>query len=52
MEFETIETNKKSVACDGGKGSLGHPRVWLTFAQGKNEVVCPYCSRKYVYKSK
>ncbi len=48
-DFETIETNKKEVACDGGKGSLGHPRVYLTFpASGEREITCPYCSRKYI----
>ena len=50
MDFEVIETNKKEVSCDGGKGSLGHPKVYLTFPVDSNEVVCPYCSRKYVLK--
>jgi len=31
------------VACDGGEGALGHPRVYLNFA-ASHEVVCPYCS--------
>jgi uncharacterized Zn-finger protein len=34
------------VACDGGGGALGHPRVFLTLVAGK--AVCPYCSREYV----
>jgi uncharacterized Zn-finger protein len=34
------------VACDGGDGALGHPRVFLRIAA--TEVVCPYCSRLFV----
>ena len=43
---ETIEVASRVVACDGGDGALGHPRVWLRIAA--DEVVCPYCSRVYV----
>jgi len=44
--FETIVTPKRVVACDGGDGPLGHPRVWLRIEH--DEVECPYCSRLYV----
>ena len=43
---ETIEVHERTIACDGGDGPLGHPRVWLRIAE--HEVVCPYCSRLYV----
>ena len=26
---ETIHVDDRVVACDGGDGALGHPRVWL-----------------------
>ena len=26
-EVEEVETTR--IACDGGEGALGHPRVWL-----------------------
>ncbi len=26
---ETIHVDSRTVACDGGDGPLGHPRVWL-----------------------
>lgn len=45
---ETIIVESTSVACDGG-GALGHPRVYLTMADG-DSVECPYCDRKYVLK--
>jgi uncharacterized Zn-finger protein len=45
--FETIATNEMVVACNGGGGALGHPRVYLNLApHGRAE--CPYCSRLYV----
>ncbi len=36
------------VACDGGGGALGHPRVWLTLDEATRQVRCSYCSRLYV----
>ena len=44
---ETIEVDQDTVACDGGGGALGHPRVFLTLGEN-GEVECPYCDRKYV----
>ncbi len=49
---ETIETLSPQVACDGGNGALGHPRVYLHVDTDKGDrVVCPYCSRTYVLKN-
>jgi len=44
---ETITVSESTVACDGGGGALGHPRVFLKIG-GTGEIVCPYCSRRYV----
>ena len=35
------------IACDGGGGALGHPRVYLMFHHGATELTCPYCSQVY-----
>jgi uncharacterized Zn-finger protein len=43
---EIIHVDDRTVACDGGAGALGHPRVFLRIAD--TEVMCPYCSRLYV----
>ena len=43
---EIIHVDDRTVACDGGEGALGHPRVYLFIAD--REVMCPYCSRLYV----
>jgi uncharacterized Zn-finger protein len=48
--FEVIEVSSLEVACDGGGGPLGHPRVYLHIDQDKGEITCPYCSRTYVLK--
>ena len=49
--FETLHVNSKKVSCDGGKGSLGHPKVFLNM--GENDfVVCPYCSKFFTIKEK
>ena len=47
--FEIIPVETTTVACDGGDGPLGHPRVYLTLSKD-GEIECPYCSRKYVLK--
>jgi uncharacterized Zn-finger protein len=43
---EIINVDSRTVACDGGDGALGHPRVFLHIEQ--ESVMCPYCSRLYV----
>jgi uncharacterized Zn-finger protein len=43
---ETIHVDVRVVACDGGGGALGHPRVWLRIVD--TQTMCPYCSRLYV----
>lgn len=47
---EVIEVASTQVACDGGGGALGHPRVFLNMG-AKGYVECPYCDRKYVLKA-
>ncbi len=44
---ETLSSDDEIVACDGGDGALGHPRVWLNM-EGRGQVPCPYCGRLYV----
>ncbi len=45
---ETIEVDDPVVACDGGGGALGHPRVFLRIEE--QSVLCPYCSRLFLLK--
>ena len=37
------------VACDGGGGALGHPKVYINLEDGK-PVACIYCQTRYVFK--
>ena len=36
------------VACDGGVGGLGHPRVWLSIPADTGFVECGYCDKRFV----
>ena len=49
-ETEVVTTWK--VACDGGEGALGHPRVWLSIPEDKGWVECGYCDKRYVHESR
>jgi uncharacterized Zn-finger protein len=44
--IETLTVTSRVLACDGGAGALGHPRVWLRIVE--RQTYCPYCSRVYV----
>ena len=46
--LETILVDDRTVACDGGDGPLGHPRVFLKIED--HDILCPYCSRHYVLR--
>ena len=46
--LETIKVDTTTVACDGGGGGLGHPRVFLHIEPHVGDIECPYCSRRYV----
>lgn len=43
---EIIEADSREIACDGGGGALGHPRVFLNMG-AKKEIDCPYCGRQF-----
>ena len=46
---ETVMVTTRRVACDGGEGALGHPRVWYTIGDA-GFVECGYCDRRFVLK--
>lgn len=45
---ETETVDKTRIACDGGEGTLGHPRVWLSIDETVGWVECGYCDKRYV----
>ncbi|MEM8832936.1 MAG: zinc-finger domain-containing protein [Pseudomonadota bacterium] len=47
VEVIKVSADTDEVVCDGGIGPLGHPQVWYSF-DGKNEVVCHYCGRRFI----
>ena len=47
---ETRIVHTWRVACDGGEGALGHPRVWLQIPQDNGWVECGYCDCKFIHQ--
>jgi uncharacterized Zn-finger protein len=45
MTKDIVTVTTSSVACEGNGPVTGHPKVYLTFKAGEDEIVCPYCSR-------
>jgi uncharacterized Zn-finger protein len=48
---ETKIVKAWKVACDGGEGALGHPRVWLVIPHETGFVECGYCDKRYIHES-
>ena len=46
---ETVTVDEATIACDGGGGAHGHPKVFLNLA-AEGEIDCPYCGRRYILK--
>lgn len=45
-EILLVPEDTDHVACNGGGGALGHPKVYYTF-EGQDEVTCGYCDRLF-----
>ena len=48
-EIKIVDSHR--IACDGGEGALGHPRVWLHIPQEEGFVECPYCDAKFIHRN-
>lgn len=48
---ERIVVTTRRVACDGGGGSAGHPRVFLSIS-ASGSLSCPYCGQNFVLDSR
>lgn len=49
---EVESVTQRRIACDGGEGALGHPRVWLSIDDDTGWVECGYCDKRYVLSEK
>ena len=47
-ESEIVTASR--VACDGGEGALGHPRVWMQIPEAEGFVECGYCDKRFILK--
>tara|TARA_Y100001960_G_scaffold283857_1_gene319230 strand:- start:189 stop:359 length:171 start_codon:yes stop_codon:yes gene_type:complete len=48
---ENVDKDIKTICCDGGEDSLGHPAVYYSFDES-NKVVCSYCGKIYIKDKK
>ncbi len=48
---ETLIVHTARVACDGGDGPLGHPKVYLQIGD-EGFIDCPYCDRRFILDEK
>lgn len=46
---ESVEVEDVKVVCDGGGGTVGHPRVFLNMGEAR-QIDCPYCGKRFVLK--
>jgi uncharacterized Zn-finger protein len=47
---ETEVVSAWKVACDGGTGAMGHPRVWLSIPEDRGWVECGYCDKRFIHQ--
>ncbi|VDN04541.1 unnamed protein product [Thelazia callipaeda] len=46
-EVPPIETDERTVFCDGGHPALGHPRIYIKLDKPGNHA-CGYCGQRFV----
>lgn len=46
---EIVVVGTTKIACDGGGGALGHPKVWYDMSE-QDYVECKYCDRVFALK--
>jgi uncharacterized Zn-finger protein len=44
---DTEIVTRSRVACDGGEGALGHPRVWISIPDA-GWADCGYCDKRFI----
>ncbi|MGI9487424.1 MAG: zinc-finger domain-containing protein [Geminicoccaceae bacterium] len=49
VKVEIIKVDSNNIACDGGGGQLGHPRVYLAIGDDQR-ATCPYCGQIFSYE--
>ena len=49
MKSEKVSVMK--VSCSGTDESSKHPKIYLNIDPKTKQVVCPYCSKKFIYQT-
>lgn len=50
MGVKTIRVATKQFTCIGARPPFDHPHIYLEMGEA-DEMVCPYCSTRFVYDS-
>ena len=48
---ESVRVSVKNFKCIGARPPMDHPHIFLDMGAA-NEIVCPYCSTKYIFDSR
>ncbi len=56
MNEDIFFIDDRTVQCSGSHDinenlNEGHPTVFLTIKAGENQILCPYCGRRFVSKT-
>ncbi len=46
---QSTDVDTDEVACDGGGGPAGHPKVFLNLG-ADGQIDCPYCGHRFTRK--
>ncbi|XP_060109615.1 NADH dehydrogenase [ubiquinone] iron-sulfur protein 6, mitochondrial [Heteronotia binoei] len=49
-EQPVTEVETRVIACDGGGGALGHPKVYINLDKDTKTGTCGYCGLQFVQK--
>ena len=47
----SVRVSVKEFKCIGARPPMDHPHIFLDMGES-NEIVCPYCSTRYVFDSR
>lgn len=46
--YKIETTNKTVISCNGYDKYSYHPKVYYTLSSPKDEIICQYCSKKFI----
>ena len=50
--IDKVDVNTNNVSCQGNEFPYDHPLIYLKISSDNEDILCPYCSRKFLLKNK